>query len=161
MEAFEAMTKKYETEFSNGVRLKLKITATTGRPGLPGAGHREASSEVSARFSAKTEPEDVQRVQAECDQFLKTCAADASRLAGGILIFEPVPVPTYENKIVHPTTEDAASESALVQSEQQTANPENATPCAQVNEQTQSTLDASVSGSNTAIGQNGESVAPA
>lgn len=126
------MTKNYQKLLSNGVGVRLKITATTGRPGARLQNKRDPDSKMAVSFSARTEPEDAEKAQKEFNQFVIECAKDASRLAGGLLSFEPVPIPVYEAKLVR--SEAEATESAL---------------------------DACIPGPGEAVAANGEVVAPA
>lgn len=105
------MTKNYQKLLSNGVGVRLKITATTGRPGARLQNKRPAESNMAVSFSARTEPEDAEKIQGEFNQFVIESAKDMSRLAGGLLTFQPVPIPVYEAKLVR--SEAEATESAL------------------------------------------------
>lgn len=126
------MTKNYQKRLSNGVGVRLKITATTGRPGVRLQNKRPPESKIECSFSARTEPEDAEKVQGEFNQFVIDSAKDMSRLAGGLLSFQPVPIPVYEAKLVR--SEAEATESAV---------------------------DSGVPGPGSTIAGNGEVVAPA
>jgi hypothetical protein len=132
------MTRRYQTTFSNGVSVRVKITATTGRPGQSGAIRREPGSEITAEFRGRCEPEEVEQCQAECNAFIQACCIDAGRSAGGIIMFQPVPVPVHE----------------IVKGYPQDADQEAPSPA------TESDLDASLPVTSETVAGNGEVVAP-
>ena len=90
------MTRKYNRTLSNGVTVKLKIHATSGRRVIGGITAINPKSKIEIFFSAPTFQEDEAQSQSELDAFIAESAKDMGRETKGTILFGKVKILTYE-----------------------------------------------------------------
>lgn len=90
------MTRKYNRTLSNGVTVKMKIHATSGRRVIGGVTSINPKSKIEIFFSAPTFPEDEALAQIELDAFIAESAKDMGRETKGTILFGKAKILTYE-----------------------------------------------------------------